>query len=139
MFHQPRSCGAFRILFLFSVPAFVVSAQTDRGTITGTVTDFDQRRCPRRAALRARNTATGAQFDTVTTATGNYTLASLIAGTYDPDQSTATHGFERYVQQGIQVEVVQTLRVDIALKVGSSTESITVTADAVLLRTERAR
>jgi len=47
-------------------------------------------------------------------------------------------GFEKYIQQGIGVEVVQTLRIDIIMKVGSATESVTINADAPLLRTENA-
>jgi hypothetical protein len=35
------------------------------------------------AVVSARNTETGAQYDSVTTATGNYTLSSLPAGVYE--------------------------------------------------------
>ena len=136
IFRQPRSHGAaVRLLFIASISLLPVLAQTDRGNITGTISDATNAVVPG-AAVHARNTGTGAEFDTVTTATGNYTLTSLFAGTYDLTVTAA--GFEKYIQHGIQVEVVQTLRVDIALKVGSSTESVTVTADAGLLRTESA-
>ena len=84
----------------------------------------------------AKNTESGAQFDTVTTGTGNYTLASLPAGVYDVTVSAA--GFNKSVQQGLRVQVAMTIRVDIILKIGSTNESITITADAPLLRTESA-
>jgi hypothetical protein len=47
-------------------------------------------------------------------------------------------GFKKFTQQGITVEVAQTARIDIALQVGAATESVTVTADATLLKTESA-
>ena len=45
-------------------------------------------------------------------------------------------GFKKYVRQGITVLVAQTLRIDVVLEVGASTEQVSVTADAPLLRTE---
>src|SRR5262252_3950967 len=112
--------GKWRVFLLgvFAISAAV--AQTDRGTITGTVTDSSGAVIPS-AAIRARNTATGAAYETVATATGNYTLPSLPAGTYD--LAVTANGFSTYVQRGIGVEVVQTLRVDVALQVGSASES----------------
>jgi hypothetical protein len=79
---------------------------------------------------------TGAEYDTVTTATGNYTHPFAPRGNYELTVTAA--GFEKYIQRGITVQVVQTLRVDIVMKVGAATESVTVNADAALLRTENA-
>jgi hypothetical protein len=124
-----------RLMFVAAMTLVLASAQTDRGTITGTITDPAHAVVPG-AAIHAKDTGTGAEYDTVTTTTGNYTLASLIAGTYD--LTITAPGFEKYIQHGIGVEVVQVLRVDITLKVGASTESVTVQADASLLRTESA-
>ena len=45
-------------------------------------------------------------------------------------------GFKRYVRNGITVQQLQTTRVDVALEIGSSNESVTVTADAPVLKTE---
>ena len=110
-------------------------AQSDRGTITGTITDPTTAVVPG-AAIHARNTAMGSEYDTVSTATGNYTLLSLPAGIYDLTVSAT--GFNKHIQQGITVEVVQTSRVDVVLQLGSTSESVTVNADAPLLRTEDA-
>ena len=68
--------------------------------------------------------------------TGNYTLAQLPAGTYELSVTAA--GFSSYVQQGIRALVAETVRVDVVLQVGSPTDSVTVTADAPLLRLEGA-
>lgn len=62
--------------------AFTLFAQTDRGTITGTITDPAGAVVPA-AKLSVQNSETGLTAETVTTNTGNFTLASLPAGTYD--------------------------------------------------------
>jgi hypothetical protein len=110
-----------------------VFAQSDRGTITGTVTDPAGGVIPD-AAIEAMNSETGALYKVVSTSTGNYTLAQLPAGTYQI--SVSAPGFKQYVRKGITVLVAQTLRIDIALEVGNITETVTVNADAPLLRTE---
>jgi Carboxypeptidase regulatory-like domain/TonB dependent receptor len=117
---------------LFTLAAF---AQSDRGTITGTVTDPVNAVIPS-ATVTAKNTETGAQYATVSTSTGNYTLSQLPAGVYDLGVEVA--GFNKFVRQGIRVFVGGTERVDVTLQVGGTTESVTVTADASLLKTENA-
>lgn len=52
------------------------------------------------------------------------------------DLSAELAGFKKFVQHGITVLVAQTLRVDVGLEVGATTDQVTVTADAPLLRTE---
>jgi len=88
------------------------------------------------AAITLTNTGTGGAYDTVTTATGNYTLPSLPAGHYD--LKVTASGFTQYIQQGIEVQVAQTARIDVVLKIGQASETVTVLADAPLLKTENA-
>ncbi|HYP07050.1 MAG TPA: carboxypeptidase-like regulatory domain-containing protein [Bryobacteraceae bacterium] len=57
------------------------------------------------------NTATGAQLQTITTDTGNFTLAELPAGVYD--MTVEAPGFKKAAQNGIRVQVAQTARLDI--------------------------
>jgi hypothetical protein len=109
------------------------SAQSDRGTITGTVSDPAGAMIPN-APIEAKNTETGAVYQTVSSATGNYSLAQLPVGVY---QLTATQpGFKQYQRTGITVMVAQTLRIDIGLEVGNINETVSVSADAPLLKTE---
>jgi len=127
-----RSFVESSLLLCVALTAF---AQGDRGTITGTVAD-PANAMVAGAVVSARNTETGAQYDTVTTATGNYTLSSLPAGVYEVIVSAP--GFAKSVQQGLRVQVAMTIRVDVILKVGSTNESVTVSAAAALIRTENA-
>ena len=111
----------------------IVFAQSDRGTITGTITDPAGAIAPG-AAIKAKNTGTGIEYSTVSTNTGNYTLAQLPVGSYELTVSMT--GFKTYVRQGINVLSAQTLRIDVPLEVGSISESVTVSADAPLLKTD---
>jgi hypothetical protein len=110
-------------------------AQTDRGTITGTVSDAANALLPD-ATVTAKNNATGAQYRTKTTDTGNYTISSLPAGTYDV--IVEAQGFKRFVSQNIMVQVAQTAKVDAAMEVGEISQDIIITAEAPLLQTQSA-
>ena len=110
-----------------------ILAQSDRGTITGTISDPAGAVVPG-ASIVAVHAETGAQYETVSTATGNYTISSLPVGVYN--LRVDAPGFSRFTQQGITVEVAETARVDVALRVGTASESVTVSADASLLKTE---
>src|SRR5579871_2842771 len=124
-----RSLG-WIALFLCACSAF---AQTDRGTITGTVSD-PAGAVVANAPITARHIETGTDYQAATTATGNYTIAELPAGAYEV--SVTVPGFKKFVRSGLTVQVAATLRVDIQLEVGAATESVTVQADATLLKTE---
>ena len=110
-------------------------AQSDRGTITGTVSDPASAIIPG-AQVAAINRENGSTFETVTTPTGNYTLPSLPAGMYD--LNIEVPGFKRHSQPNIQVQVAQTVRLDVVLQVGTTTDTVTVTSEAPMLRTENA-
>jgi len=117
-------------LVLLGCAAF---AQSDRGTITGAISD-PAGAVIAGAAIEARNIATGAIYPTVSSATGNYTIAQLPVGTYG--LSVTVMGFKKFVRIGLVVEVAGTLRVDASLEVGAATESVTITEVAPLLKTE---
>lgn len=117
-------------LSLFALPGF---SQSDRGTITGTVSD-PAGAVVANAPIQARNTETGVVYDAATSGTGNYTIGQLPAGSYEV--STTVPGFKKYNRQGLVVQVAQVLRIDMQLEVGASTESVTVTEAAPLLNTE---
>src|SRR5262245_2635019 len=125
-----------RILLLSSIILLICSvsfAQSDRGTITGTISDPTSAVIPG-ASVVATNTETAVRYEPISTETGNYTLGQFSAGTYQLSVDLA--GFKKYVRQGITVLVAQTLRIDARLEVGAASDEVTVSADAPLLRTE---
>ncbi|HSW51078.1 MAG TPA: carboxypeptidase-like regulatory domain-containing protein, partial [Bryobacteraceae bacterium] len=128
-----RAVHVCLLMAVLSAHAPLLLAQTDRGTITGTVTDPQGAVVPG-ASVSLKNVATGADYPTVSTGTGNYTVPALPAGRYS--LTVAAPGFNRYIQEGITVQVAQTARIDVVLKIGATSESVTVQADAPLLRTE---
>src|SRR5580658_4329488 len=120
----------FSLLLLTAVAAF---AQSDRATITGTVSD-PAGAVIANAPIQARNIETGVVYPAATSTTGNYTIAQLPVGTYE--LSVTVTGFKKWIRPSLTVEVAQILRVDAQLEVGSSAESVTVTGEAPLLDTE---
>ena len=127
--------SVFRITLLLVFSVLLLFAQTDRGTITGTVADQGGAVIAG-APLTLVNTNTGTQYAAATSETGNYTFGQLPVGTYELRITVA--GFKTFVRANLGVQVAQTIREDIILEVGTSTESVTVTAEASLLRTENA-
>ena len=117
-------------VLLFTLTAY---AQSDRGTITGAIADPGGA-VVAEAAIEARNAETGALYRAASTTTGNYTLSQLPSGAYE--LSVSVPGFKKYVRQNVVVGVAQTLRIDVALEVGATSESVTVTEAASLLKTE---
>ena len=118
-------------LFLFnSTPCL---AQVDRGGIVGLVTDPAGARVAG-AQVTVSNFATNQSVVVNTDEQGHYAADLLRIGAYSV--TVEKPGFQRAVQSSVEVGVNQTARVDIALSVGSATESVQVTAAPPLLQTE---
>ena len=124
-----------RLLLLTALICLAALAQSDRGTITGSVSDASGALIPNASVLIV-NSATGIKLETKTTGTGSFTAPYLSAGLYDI--TVEVQGFRKYVQKGVRVQVAQTAAIDIALQLGSAAESISVTSEAPLLNTESA-
>ncbi len=121
-----------RSVLAFSL-ASIALAQTDRGTITGTVQDPAHSAVPD-ASVVVRNSATGVLYDTKTTSAGDYTVPLLPPGTYVV--TVEAPGFEKFVGTGTEVTVGNVSRIDVTLTVGALTQSVTVEATAPLLKSE---
>ena len=61
-------------------------------------------------------------------------LAQLPVGSYQV--TVAVAGFKKYTRSGLTVQVAQTLRIDVTLEVGATSDSVTVTEAGTLLKTE---
>ena len=117
-------------ILLFATAVF---GQTDRGTITGTIADPAGAVVPS-APIELRNAANGALYQVESSTTGNYTLAQIPTGSYE--MTVTVPGFKRFLRQNIVLGVAQTLRLDVNLEVGLASESVTVTDEVSLLKTE---
>jgi Carboxypeptidase regulatory-like domain len=111
----------------------LASAQIDRGSVSGIVTDPSGSRVVG-ARVTITNATMGTQNSTVTTGAGDYTIPDVVAGVYSV--TVVAPGFSTLVRNGITVSVGETAAVDLRLAVGQGTTSITVTADAPLLQTD---
>ena len=81
-----------------------------------------------------KNTETGQVYSAASSDAGNYTVPQVPLGEYN--LSVTVPGFKTYEHDKFQLSAGQTLREDIALQVGQSTESVTVSTEASLLQTE---
>ena len=120
------------ILCLFFAGALAYG-QVGNGAITGLVTD-PAGAVVAGAAVQVKNTDTGVVYSGASTTAGNYTVADLPVGTYSV--TVTVSGFKTYTHTNLAVGAAQTLEENVPLQVGSSTESVTVTAEATLLKTE---
>ncbi len=111
-----------------------VSAQTV-GEITGEVKDPSGANVSS-ASVTATNTATNVSRSTATNSAGVYSFPDLAPGTYQV--KVVAPGFDTVVKTKIELQVQQTARIDFTLSVGQTTQTIEVSASAVLLNTEDA-
>jgi Carboxypeptidase regulatory-like domain/TonB dependent receptor/TonB-dependent Receptor Plug Domain len=112
-------------LFLLLASGSLV-AQTFRGTILGTVTD-PQGAVIAGAKVAVRNVDTGLERTSQTSTDGSYSIPELPIGTYTVTISQS--GFQTSVTSGLSVNVAAEKRVDVALKTGTASDTVTVSAD----------
>lgn len=125
--------ASWLLVALFLAAGIRVFAQSGRGTLIGSVRDSSGAVVPG-AALELTEINTGSVYRTKSTAEGLFTLPELLPGRYTI--KVTAPGFETYTQVGFTVEVGSTTTVNPVLKVGSSTEVISVKSDASHLETE---
>ena len=107
-----------------------VLAQTDQGTITGTITDSQGAVVPG-AQVKLTNTATGLVLQRATNSSGIYVFSPVRIGTYDI--SVSAQGFATTTQNGLVLNVNQSLAVDLKLNPGSISQTVTVQGGAAQL------
>jgi hypothetical protein len=123
--------------FLLAVCCLFLAAlafgQGAAGTITGTVTDPSGAVVPS-ATITIRNVANGQNYTATSTETGNFTATQLPVGTYN--LSVNVSGFKAHNHPGLELAAAQIMRIDVPLEVGGTGETVTVTGEASLLKTE---
>jgi outer membrane receptor protein involved in Fe transport len=111
------------------------AAQALYGSVTGTIADSTGAAVPG-AAVTIKNEDTGLEISGVTDGTGTYTLRNVAGGTYTLKASL--QGFKEFVQTGIPITAGGIVRINGRLEIGALSESVTVTTEATVLKTDKA-
>jgi hypothetical protein len=109
-------------LFLFVSAA---TAQTSRGTITGTVSDSTGA-VVANAAVTITEQGTGVSRQTSTNSAGIYRFDAVDLGTYTV--AVKAPGFATADKTGVEIQAAHTTNIDFGLKVGTTQEVVTVEA-----------
>src|SRR5438874_6228001 len=125
---------SIRVLFVVLVMASSTWAQFT-GNIQGTVSDPSSAAVAQ-AKVDLVNVVTKVSATTTTDASGDYRFLSLAPGSYKITVEAA--GFAK-AETTVTLETNQNLNVPFAVKVGTATSSVTVTAEAPLLNTAETR
>jgi hypothetical protein len=130
---RTRSACAVVLAFTMIVAVFPTTplrAQEARGAITGKVLDSTGAVVPN-AAVKLGNVAMGTSISVTTNDSGFFAAPFLVPGTYEI--TIEVRGFKKYVRSGVLLHIGETLDVPVALEIGGTDESITVTAEAQTL------
>ena len=118
-------------LFIIACSAFAQVAGT--GSIEGTVTD-PSGGAVSNAAVTATNVATGVETSRKTTEAGVFVLPLLPPGEYDV--TIKASGFQTLTQTRVIVEALATVAMNAKLQIGAATQSVTVTDQPTILKTD---
>ncbi len=113
----------------------LAAAQALYGSLTGTISDSTGAAVPG-ATVTITNQDTGLELSGVTDGTGTYTIRNITGGTYTLKASL--QGFKEFVQTDIPITAGSIVRINGRLEIGALSESITVTTEATILKTDKA-
>src|SRR5580693_8227428 len=108
-----------------------VVAQQITGSLRGTVVD-PSGAVVQSEAVNAQQTETGLTRTAFTDRDGAYVLVELPIGHYQI--RAEAKGYQKYLQEGISLDVNQTATVGIHLELGAETQQVEVSADAALVQ-----
>ena len=134
-----RALNVYRCVFVFMGLVLAAGlgtqawAQFTTARLGGTVVDPSGAGLPG-AQVTVKDELTSYTRDTTTSTSGEYVFPSLPVGTYQI--TVTTSGFTTYVQNGIVLQVDQSVNLPIHMKLGAVSERITVTGDASMVTTE---
>jgi hypothetical protein len=135
---EGQRCATRTLRFLILAIILILShggayGQPGQDIISGIVTDPFDASVPN-AKVAIRNTETNATTNATTNETGYYEVRNLNPGPCEARVEVS--GFEKFVRSGIDLLADGHPDVDIALKVGSTSETVTVSAGAPLVDTQ---
>jgi hypothetical protein len=108
-------------------------AQSERGTIRGTVTDSSGSVMPG-VNVKAISVDTKIESATVTTDSGLYSIPQLKPGNYIVEAEKT--GFKKLKRENVTVAISGTVGLDLQLEVGEITQEVSVTTAAPQLKSE---
>ncbi|MCC6369076.1 MAG: TonB-dependent receptor [Bryobacterales bacterium] len=128
-----RLSGVVFLSLLLDVTASAQLATTT--SLVGTVIDSSGQSVPN-AKVTAVEEGSLTTYNTTTNVSGYFAIDFVRVGTYSitVDQP----GFQKVTKTGIQVNINQTVRTDFRLEVGTVSQSVTVAADATVIKTDEA-
>jgi hypothetical protein len=123
------------IVFVLLCAALPLAGQEARGTLLGRVADSSDAVIVG-ATVRAVNAETGVRYASTTNRSGDYLLPFLTPGTYTINVEQT--GFKSYTRAGIQVRESERVKIDVAMQVGDTSQSLQVISEAPILDTSTA-
>lgn len=120
------------LVLISAVPSLLLSQYTT-ATLSGIITDSSGQTVPG-ASFAIENTGTGLVRTYTTGEDGAYLFPALPVGTYR--LKVEKIGFSRYSQEGITLDVNQTVTQSVSLRVGELREQVNVFANAEMLPAE---
>jgi hypothetical protein len=121
-----------RLLMGLLVMAALLSAQENRSTISGSVTDATGAAIAK-AKVTATEMRTGVTTTTYSETSGAFTIPFLALGEYEI--AAEAPGFKKFIQQGITLSAGAHPVIDVRLDVGAISEAVEVHAEAPILET----
>jgi hypothetical protein len=112
------------------------AAQELAATLSGTVTDSTGAVIPHATVTVTQNGLNGAQRVVTSDDSGNYVVTNLTAGTYTV--SVASNGFANYEAKNVVLNVAEKRGMNVQLKPGAASATVTVEANTVAVDTETA-
>ncbi len=122
----PKLIGCFVAVFALSVCIPGRLSAQGFGSINGTVTDASGAVVPG-AKITAIQASTGISSETTSGSQGNFVFPILAPSNYTI--SAKAPGFESYTEKSVLLRADNAVTVNIALKPGATTETVTVSAD----------
>ena len=120
----------YAVVFLFSSSSY---AQSDYGSITGFAKDPSGAVVPN-AKVTVKNEGTGEERSSLTNESGYFVVPNLQPSYYTVTAEVS--GFKKFVSSHNKLNPNSTLSIDASLTIGSSTESVEVSASNEALQTE---
>ena len=127
-----RCALAFLIVVSLTAAGFAQTAST--GAITGTITD-PKGAVVAGATVSAIDVTTGEKRSSVSSGQGLYLVPLLLPSSYRVEVTKS--GFKVAVSEGIPVHITETTTVNVQLEIGAERQTVTVSANAELLKTEQ--